>query len=104
MSASKKPCPVDIRFVFDRLSDAALLDRAQLGQLVNKAPSTMKRWDREGKTPRPVLIGGRPRYVVSDIRLWLRGSLSAPCGRPSQRPTLGEAMTLALPSNETPAS
>jgi hypothetical protein len=62
----------DIRMVFDRLSDDALLDDSQMAIMGNFAPSTFKRWRREGKTPPVVMVNGRPRCRVGDARPWLR--------------------------------
>jgi predicted DNA-binding transcriptional regulator AlpA len=77
MAARKKVRESDIRLVFDRLSDDALLDDAQLGQLAGRAAMTIKRWRREGKTPPCVSLNGAPRFRVGDIKPWLRGTLTA---------------------------
>ena len=71
MAAARKH-RADIRLVFDRLSDDALLDDGQIAIMANVAPSTIKRWRREGKTPHVILINGRPRHRVGDARPWLR--------------------------------
>jgi hypothetical protein len=77
MAARKKVRESDIRLLFDRLSDDALLDDAQLGQLAGRAATTIKRWRREGKTPPCVSLNGAPRFRVADVRPWLRGALAA---------------------------
>ena len=64
----------DIRTVFDRLSDDALLDDAQLGALAGRSAGTIKRWRRLGKTPPIVMLNGLPRIRVGDARPWLRGA------------------------------
>jgi hypothetical protein len=64
----------DIRLVFDRLSDDALLDDLQLGALAGRSAATIKRWRRLGKTPRVVMLNGLPRVRAGDARLWLRGA------------------------------
>jgi hypothetical protein len=76
MAIRRKQREPDIRVVFDRLSDDVLIDDSQFAAVANVAPSTIKRWRREGKTPPVVLINGRPRHRVGNARLWLRGRLS----------------------------
>jgi hypothetical protein len=71
MATRRKQREPDIRFVFDRLSDDALLDDAQLGQLTGRSPAIIKRWRRERKTPPNISLHGAPRFRVGDIRLWL---------------------------------
>jgi hypothetical protein len=73
MATRRKAREPDVRLIFDRLSDDALLDDAQVGQLTNAAPATVKRWRRLKKTPPHLLLNGRPRFRVGDIRPWLRG-------------------------------
>jgi hypothetical protein len=74
MATRRKQRDPDVRVVFDQLSDDALLDDMQFGQLTGRAPATVKRWRREGKTPPPLLLNGAPRFRVGDIRSWLRGT------------------------------
>ena len=64
----------DIRTIFDRLSDDALLDDAQLGALAGRSAGTIKRWRRLGKTPPIVMLNGLPRIRVGDARPWLKGA------------------------------
>jgi len=64
----------DIRLIFDRLSDDALLDDLQLGALAGRSAATIKRWRRLGKTPPVVMLNGLPRIRAGDARLWLRGA------------------------------
>jgi hypothetical protein len=73
MATRRKQCEPDVRLVFDQLSNDALLDDAQLGQLAGRSPMTIKRWRREKKTPPCVSLNGAPRFRVGDIRPWLRG-------------------------------
>ena len=74
MAAARKRRDTDIRLVFDRLSDDALLDDFQVGLLAGRAGMTIKRWRREGKTPPCVSLNGAPRFKeVGDIKPWLRG-------------------------------
>jgi hypothetical protein len=68
----------DIRLVFDRLSDDALLDDQQLGLLAGRAPTTIKRWRRERKSPPWVSLHGAARYRAADVRAWLRGAIHQP--------------------------
>jgi hypothetical protein len=74
--ASRAKLRDDIRMVFDRLSDDALLDDLQLGALAGRSAATIKRWRRLGKTPPVVLLNGLPRIRVGDARPWLRGETS----------------------------
>jgi hypothetical protein len=73
MAGAQKHRDPDIRLVFDRLSDDALLDDAQIGALAGRAASTIKRWRREGKTPKVTMLNGLPRVRAGDARPWLRG-------------------------------
>jgi hypothetical protein len=63
----------DIRVVFDRISDDALLDDMQLAALAGRSAATIKRWRRLGKTPPVVMLNGLPRVRAEDARPWLRG-------------------------------
>jgi hypothetical protein len=73
MATRRKQCEPDVRLVFDRLSDDALLDDFQVGLLAGRSPMTIKRWRREHKSPPCVSLNGCPRFRVGDIRPWLRG-------------------------------
>lgn len=64
----------DIRVVFDRISDDALLDDMQLGALAGRSAATIKRWRRLGKTPPVLMLNGLPRIRAGDARPWLRGA------------------------------
>jgi hypothetical protein len=77
MTIRRKQCEPDVRLMFDKLSDDALLDDAQVGLLAGRSPATIKRWRRERKTPPCVRLNGAPRFRVGDIRPWLRGTLAA---------------------------
>jgi hypothetical protein len=55
MAAARKRRDTDIRLVFDRLSDDALLDDFQVGLLAGRAAMTIKRWRRERKPRRACL-------------------------------------------------
>jgi predicted DNA-binding transcriptional regulator AlpA len=70
----------DVRFVFDRLSDDALLDDNQVALLAGRAVSTIKRWRAEGVTPPVVKLHELPRYRAGDIRAWLRGGAPVAAG------------------------
>ena len=74
MATRRKQREPDVRLVFDQLSNDALLDDAQLGQLAGRSPMTIKRWRREKKTPPFVSLNGCPRFRVGDLRPWLRGT------------------------------
>jgi hypothetical protein len=73
MATRRKPREPDVRLVFDRLSDDALLDDFQVGLLAGRSPMTIKRWRRQHKTPPHISLNGCPRFRVGDIRPWLRG-------------------------------
>ena len=66
----------DIRLVFDKLSNDVLIDDGQFADVADVAPSTVKRWRREGKTPPVVMLNGRPRHRVGNVRPWLRGRVN----------------------------
>jgi hypothetical protein len=76
--ATRRKLLEDIRLVFDKLSDDALLDDAQVGLLAGRAPATVKRWRRQKKTPPCVSLNGAPRFRVGDVRPWLRGRVHPP--------------------------
>jgi hypothetical protein len=73
MAAARKRRDADIRLVFDSLSGDVLLDDGQIAAVADVAPSTIKRWRREGRMPSVVMLNGRPRHRVGDARPWLRG-------------------------------
>ena len=73
MAAQKKVREPDVRLLFDRLSDDALLDDFQVGLLAGRSPTTIKRWRRNRQTPPVVMLNGAPRFRVGDIRPWLKG-------------------------------
>jgi hypothetical protein len=74
MAPARKKIHEDIRKIFGELADDVLLDRRQTGEVVGRAAPTLQRWDRDGKSPRAILLNGRPRYRVGDLRTWLRGT------------------------------
>jgi hypothetical protein len=73
MATRRKQREPDIRLIFDRLSEDVLIDDGQFAAVADVAPSTIKRWRREGKTPPVIMLNGRPRHRVGDARPWLRG-------------------------------
>jgi hypothetical protein len=76
MVTARKRRDGDIRLNFDRLSDDVLIDDGQFADVADVAPSTVKRWRREGKTPPVVMLNGRPRHRVGNVRPWLRGRVN----------------------------
>lgn len=78
MATRRKQREPDIRQIFDRLSDDALLDDAQVGLLAGRSAMTLKRWRRLGLAPPCVRLNGAPRFRVGDIRPWLRGRAHPP--------------------------
>jgi hypothetical protein len=73
MAAARKRRDADIRLVFDKLSEDTLLDDGQIAAVADVAPSTIKRWRREGEMPSVIILNGRPRHRVGAARPWLRG-------------------------------
>jgi hypothetical protein len=73
MTTRRKQHRPDIQLIFDDLSDDVLIDDGQFAAVADVAPSTIKRWRREGKTPPVVMLNGRPRHRVGNVRPWLRG-------------------------------
>jgi prophage regulatory protein len=55
---------------------AALLDRLlsaeQIGELMHADPSTVFRWVREGRFPKPLKIGGMTRWRARDYNEWVQ--------------------------------
>ena len=43
----------------------------RLARLLSAGVRSVRAWDASGKLPRPVKIGGRVVWVVSEIRAWL---------------------------------
>jgi hypothetical protein len=85
----------DIPKIFGELADDVLLDRRQTGEVVGAAPPTLQRWDREETWIPTVMLNGRPRYRVGDLRAWLGGEPTARRNRPA--PSSSDA------ANATPA-
>lgn len=54
-----------------------LLTPAQVGSLLNVSEKTVARMANDGRLPKPLLIGGKPRYSESDIERFL-GIADAP--------------------------
>jgi predicted DNA-binding transcriptional regulator AlpA len=47
------------------------VDAERLAKLLSAGLRSIRAWDAAGKLPRPVKIGGRVVWVVSEIRAWL---------------------------------
>ena len=60
---------------FELLADAALLDDKQLGELIGRKRSTIKKWRSLGfmRGPEFITIHGRPPVSVGAVRAWLAG-------------------------------
>jgi hypothetical protein len=56
----------------DALPDHALLTRKQVSEMSGFADITLRLWSTQGKGPTITRIEGRPRYMVRDVRQWLR--------------------------------
>jgi hypothetical protein len=51
--------------------------RKQLSLLSGYSEQALKKWAREGRSPRVTMIEGRPRYRVGDVREWLNGETAS---------------------------
>jgi hypothetical protein len=54
-----------------KLPDGALLVSRQVAALAGYTEPALKKWRREGRGPQFLLVEGRPRYRVADVRTWL---------------------------------
>jgi predicted site-specific integrase-resolvase len=54
----------------------ALLTRRQLAQVAGFAVQTLKAWPKQGRGPRVVMVEGRPRYRVADVREWMGAAVN----------------------------
>ena len=57
--------------------DEMLLTTRELGALTNNAEVTIRLWHRENRGPKRILVEGRPRYMLRDVRTWLQSSQAA---------------------------
>jgi DNA-binding transcriptional MerR regulator len=60
------------------MDDVTLLDTKALAKLLDKSPSTIKRWRRENILPMPRTGFGRAYWTYGQIKLWL--DQSSPIG------------------------
>lgn len=56
----------------------ALLTPSTVKALVGYAPTTLRRWVREGKFPAPKKFGGRLRWRAADVRAWMQARTITP--------------------------
>lgn len=49
----------------------------RLARLLDVSPKTVGRWVREGKFPKPIYIGGEPRWRVTEVAVFLEKQKSA---------------------------
>lgn len=43
----------------------------ELAKMCGVSITTIWRWDKSGEIPSPVIVGGKPRWLVCDIEKWL---------------------------------
>jgi DNA-binding transcriptional MerR regulator len=53
------------------MDDLTLLDTKALAKLLDKSPSTIKRWRRENILPMPRTGFGRTYWTYGQIKVWL---------------------------------
>jgi predicted site-specific integrase-resolvase len=53
------------------MDDLKLIDTKALARLLDKSPSTIKRWRREGKLPPPSTGFGRAYWTYGQIKVWM---------------------------------
>jgi DNA-binding transcriptional MerR regulator len=53
------------------MDDLKLIDTKALAKLLDKSPSTIKRWRREGKLPPPGTGFDKDYWTVRQIEIWL---------------------------------
>ena len=53
------------------MHELKLIDTKELARILDKSPSTIKRWRREGKLPPPGTGFGKDYWTVRQIRIWL---------------------------------
>lgn len=56
---------------FNRAEIARGLSSTALAALLGVSLSTVNRWRAQNRGPKPVKIGGRVRYLESDLARWL---------------------------------
>ena len=55
-------------------------DAARLAKLLQAGLRSIRTWDAAGKLPRPIKLGVRTVWVVSEIRAWLKAGAIPACG------------------------
>jgi DNA-binding transcriptional MerR regulator len=53
------------------MDDLQMLDTKSLAKILDKSPSTIKRWRREGTLPPPREGFGKAYWTYGQIKLWL---------------------------------
>ena len=69
----------------------ALLTTAEVAELLNYTPDTVRRWRREGRGPAYIKDGEEIRYLPADIKAWISERRCDPND------------TMATPTSKTPA-
>lgn len=55
----------------DKLPGTAACTTEQAARVSGYANNTLRVWRGQGRGPKVTMIGGRPRYLVRDLRQWM---------------------------------
>lgn len=58
----------------------------RLAKLLDVHPKTVQRWSREGKFPKPIFVGGEPRWKESEVLVFLEMKRHEPEPEPPPEP------------------
>ena len=64
-------CPADTDPPADVAQSPLVVDARRLAPMLCAGVRTVRTWDAAGKLPKPLKIGGRTVWVLSEIRAWL---------------------------------
>lgn len=68
---------IDLAARLAGLPDGALASPNEAAAFLGFAPVTLRMWRRQGRGPAFVLIEGRPRYRMADLRGFAAGQMAA---------------------------